>query len=123
MTTERTRIDVVEGDTWQVSVEVRESDGSAYSFTGLSPFLQLRREIGGEVIGELTEGDGLTLDSPQAGDIAVAVPCTLTAGLCRNRRGCSVVGDLELRTADATPVVTTVAALQFDVLPEATRRA
>lgn len=121
--TERTRVDVVEGDTWQVQVEAREADGSAYSFAGLSPFLQLRREIGGDVIGELTSGAGLTLDSPEPGDILVKVPTTLTAGVCRSRRGCSVVADLELRSSADPPVVTTLVALEFVVLPEATRRA
>jgi len=69
----------------------------------------------------LTGGAGLTLDSPSAGDITVTVPSSATAGLCRGRPGVSVLGELELRVAGSPPVVTTVAAFRFSVLPEVTR--
>lgn len=116
----RTELDVIEGDTWVVELNLREPDGTPYSFGSQAPYFQLRATLGGTVIVELTEGDGITLDYPAAGDITLEIPSTYTAGICTNRNVVTRIGDLELRLAGSPVKVTTMAAFQFNVSPEAT---
>ena len=121
--TERVSIEVVEGDTWRLQLQVLDSAGAAYDFTSQTAHMDIRRATNSaDPLTSLTDGSGLTLDSPSAGFIEVAVPSDATEGVCRSTNTETLYSDIELRSADDPPVVTTLARIKWLVQPEATHR-
>lgn len=109
---------VKEGDTWQLEIQVLDGAGAPYNFTGLTATMNVCRQLSSTLLTTLTEADGITLDSPSAGYVTIAVPSTVTGGLCAGKTNEIVYADLRLSSADLVPVVTTVACLEFTVEPE-----
>lgn len=119
---DRVPIELVEGDTWRWLVECRDANGDPYDFGPRSAHMQLRRDLQSPPFAELDDdGNGLQLNTPEAGDISVVVSSSHTRGLCRGGRALEILTEIELRSADDPPDITSVVALRLIVLPEGTR--
>lgn len=122
--TPRVEIDVLEGDTWEFVIELRDAAGEPFDFSGLTGYLQVRLEPSASPLASLTSapGEGLQLDVPTAGDITVTVPSTATSNLCRRGQPIHIPSELEFRDGGSPARVKSYAALVFVVEPERTKQ-
>lgn len=120
---DRLLLKVKEGDTWNLSVELRQADGSAYPLDGMTAHMQIRNAPKGAVIADLSSAEGdIALDDPEDGDVSVIVSSDVTQGITRAGQPKLVYADLELRDSADPPLVITVAAFEFEVGVESTVR-
>ena len=118
----RVVLDVKEGDTWELLVQCRNSDTTAYDLTNKTAHLQLRHAAKGKLIADIDSiGGDILLNNPQNGDVLAIISSDYTKNLTSGEVT-SVYADVELRSADLVPVVLTVASLELRVEPESTVR-
>lgn len=85
---------IFQGATFDRTITWRDGNGQEVNLTGYTARLQVRDRVGGEVLLDLSTGDGITLGGP-AGTIALAISAVDTAAL----RFSQAVYDLELTSA------------------------
>lgn len=120
---DRLLLKMKEGDTWNLSVELRQADGSAYPLDGMTAHMQIRNAPKGAVIADLSSADGdIALNDPEDGDVSVVVSSDKTQGITRGNQSRMVYADLELRDSADPPLVITVLAVEFEVSVESTVR-
>ena len=112
---ERTSIEVIEGDTWGATIICQTADGDPFDFSPGSLSLPIARAPGGDRLATLTDGSGLSVDYPDAGSVTIAVPTSVTTGVCRNRQPVRIYADLKYTQGAET---ITLAPLVFIVSPE-----
>lgn len=112
-----TELEVKQGATFRVVFAWEDADGVPVSLTGLSARMQARpSHRSDEVLLDLTEGAGLTLDHA-AGEIRVEIPATTTAALSRT----VAVFDVEVFDLADPDEVTRLVEGRLRVSPEVTR--
>ena len=73
-------VNIYQGETWSMSVQVQDSNGNAYPLTGYSAEMTIRQNPNGPVLIDLTVGSGITIDQPN-GIIGCAMTAAQTAAL------------------------------------------
>lgn len=111
-----------QGQTWQNILALKDSAGVAQNLTGYTARMQIRENVGDDdILLELTTVNGRLTITPLTGEITILVSSTVMAALDLDFETVSWVYDLEIISADATPIVTRVMQGAVLVVPEVTR--